>query len=136
MTQEERALQRICKKLAENDKFYIKIWYRNSRMFRELSDPIAEKELKIGEDVYFCRREAFFDTFGGEVGYGYTVYKWDGTYTEQPLSPISDKTFKFKNWVEIFHSHGVKKVEPKAMIINTLKILESTKENVESEKDS
>ena len=128
MTHEEKALQRICKKLTMNEKLYVKTWYKNSRMFHELSDPVAEKELKIGEDVYFCRREAYFITFEGIIGYGYTVYKWDKTYIEKPLSPISTKTFKIKNWVEIFHSHGEKKVEPGTMITNALKLIETTKE--------
>lgn len=135
MTREQQALNRILKAHKSHDQEYIKRWYEGYVMFHELRDPIAESpEVKIGEDTYFCRREAFFSTFDGEVNYGYTVCKWDGTYTEKPLVPGSDKTFKFKNWHEIFHSHGAKKVDPKEMIEHALKLIEITKENTDNAK--
>ncbi len=109
----KQAYETILKKLTETEQEYVKMWYDGYIMFHELRDPIAEsKEVKIGKDIYFCRRESYFDTWDGKIMYGYTIYKWDGTYTEKTLIPGGDKTFKFKNWHEIFHGHGTGKENP------------------------
>ena len=136
MTHEQKALQRICKNLKPNDKEYVKRWYDGYVMFHALRDPIAESpEVQIDGKTYFCRREAFFSTYDGDINYGYCVYQWTGKYYEKPLVPGSDKTFKFKDWKEIFHSHGVKKVDPKEMIEISLKLIGITKEHTENESD-
>ena len=128
MTQEERRFNKIAKNLSKEDKEYLERWYDGYLMFHELRDPIEESpEVKIGEDIYWCRREAFFSTYECEINYGYSVYKWDGTYTEKEWVP-GGKKHKFKNWKEIFHSHGSEKIPPKEMIEHALKVMEIAKE--------
>lgn len=106
------------------EKQYLKETEHYASMVLDLIDPIDEYENKD----YFCRREAFISSYDEEINYGYTIYKWDGTYNEKPLFPNSDKTFKFKNWVEIFHTHTEKKVSCKDMLKSALELIENTKD--------
>lgn len=111
-------------KLTDSEKSYLKSLDHIAKVGLELASPIDEYENKD----YFCRREAFISYYDGEVNYGYTIYKWDGTYNEKPLSPNSDKIFKFKNWVEIFHTYTVNKISCKDMLKSTLNLIEMTKD--------
>ena len=111
-------------KLTDSEKSYLKSLDHNASIGLELVSPIDEYENKD----YLCRRESFVSSYDGEINYGYSVYKWDGTYNEKPLFPKSDKTFKFKNWVEIFHSHTDKKISCKDMLKSALELIENTKD--------
>ena len=111
-------------KLTDSEKSYLKSLDHIAKIGLELASPVDEYEHKD----YFCRREAIISYYDEEVNYGYTIYKWDGTYNEKPLFPNSDKTFKFKNWVEIFHTHTEKKVSCKEMLETALKAMKLTKE--------
>lgn len=117
MKHEEEAFIRILKSTNEKDKYYINKWYQNSLCFEELANPVDEsKETEIKGGIYFCKRCAYFDTLECRVCYDYTVFKWNGKYREVPLSPLTKKTFKFKEWEEIYHAHSTEKLDPRELV--------------------
>lgn len=119
-------ISKIIKKynLTESEKSYLRVLNHNAEIGFELKDPIDEYENKN----YFIRREAFVSSYDGNINYGFTLYKWDGTYDEKPLTPNNKKTFKWKNWVEIFHTLTEKKASCKEMLKAVLGKIEITKE--------
>lgn len=122
MTHEEQALVRILKQVKQSDHVWINKWFELSKKFGELCDPICESpEITINGKMYWCRREAFVSNYDGEINYGFTIYEWDGTEREQKLSPKSNKTFKWKNWVEIFHCVSLTKEDPKNIIMRNVR---------------
>ena len=101
------------KKLTDKEKEYVMNLIVKAEVYDELADPICESdEIEIKGQVYFCRREAFVNKYELELTYGFTIYKWDGTYFEVD----SPTDFKFKNWQEVFHCVSCSKVKPDEML--------------------
>lgn len=85
--------------------------------FEELKQPYDEYET---ED-YLLTREAYYNDNLGKLCYGYTVYKWDGTYEEIKI-PILNETMKNKNWKEESHAGCVdSKIDLKEYLENHIK---------------
>ena len=113
--------KRLKKKLTQQEYEYYENILCKAMMFDELANPICEsEEIKIGDDIYFCRREAFISELDNQLTYGFSIYKWEKTYNEVPLSPMSKETFKFKNWKEIFHLLSASKIDPAEMLKSVL----------------
>lgn len=83
----------------------------------EMYDELAYNgHQEIGNENILIYCDAFISAYDCELNWGVSVYKWDGTYNERPLSLTSKKTFKFKNWVEIYHDHRTKKPDMKKLL--------------------
>lgn len=91
---------------------------RDLNTLEELKQPYDEYET---ED-YLLTREAYFNDNLGELCFGYTIYKWDGTYEETKI-PILNETMKSKNWKEESHAGCVEsKIDLKEYLENHIKV--------------
>lgn len=104
----------------------LKLAYRKLNILDELENPLSEEEI----ENYLITREAYRDEYDNELKYGYTIYEWRGEYCEKPLSPVSEKTFKFKKWEKIFHTTSTKKYKEKRMLEMAQKMMRMTDELV------
>lgn len=71
-----------------------------AEMFQELR---YHKHDEISDENYLVISNAYISDYDGEVNYGLSIYKWDGTYNEKQLA-FQKKPIKLKNWQEIYHA--------------------------------